>query len=72
VNEGERVDPVQLRHGNVEDDHVGPDLARLGNGFLTVTGFTDDLESAVGLEKHLEETAELGDIVDHEYADRHR
>ena len=43
-DEPRRLDAVQLRHGDVHHDDVGPEETRLSDGVASVGGLADDFE----------------------------
>ena len=48
-----RLDPVHLRHADVEQAHVRPQRAREGHRLAPVRGLADDLDAGLRVEDHL-------------------
>lgn len=71
MKERDRADAVHLRHGEIQDDHIGTQLFGHADGLFAVAGFADDLEPTVGLENHPEDPPEVGYIVYNQYTDGH-
>src|SRR2546430_207951 len=60
----------QLRHADVEQQHLGPEIGFRRDGFLAVVG--DAHVVAAHLQQHGEAVGGVGVVVDDEDAPRHR
>src|ERR1017187_8605728 len=56
-------DAVELRHGDIHDDHIRAQLGGQVDSFPAVTGFADDFHVGLGAEDHLEAVAHHGVVV---------
>src|SRR3954453_700260 len=64
-----RLEAVDARHRDVEDDDVGVRLGDAAGGALPVAGLPHDLEVGLLLERDADEVAHLGHVVAEEDAD---
>ena len=67
-----RLDPVDARHPDVHQDHVGLELGREAHRLRAVLGLADDLEVVARLEDQAEAAAHERLVVGDQDADRHR
>ena len=67
-----RLDAVELRHPDVEQAHVGAELARERDRLAPVGGLADHLDAGLGVEDHPQPGADELLIVGDEHADAHR
>lgn len=63
---GGRVDSIELRHGNVHDNHVGRELLGQPDSFPAIGRFADDFDTRVGLEQEPKTFANYSMIVGNE------
>ena len=64
-----RVDAIHARHSDIQQTHVGPQLAREANGFDTVGRLGDDLHVLLGVEDHAQSCAHDLLVVGDEHPD---
>ena len=66
-----RLDPVDLRHADVHEDHVRLQAKRLGHSLDTVRSLAGDLDVLFGVEDHAKARAHERLVVDDEDAEGH-
>ena len=65
------LDAVQVRHPDVEQAHIGPELAGEGHRLASVGGLADHLDVGLGVEDHREPGADQLLVVGDEHPDGH-
>jgi hypothetical protein len=72
TGEGARdLDAVELRHTDIEQGHVGPQLPSQADGLCAVAGFSDDRDVGLGLQDEPEPAPDHRLIVGEEDVDAH-
>ena len=66
-----RLDPVEVRHAHVHEDHVRVELPRQLDPLLAVRRLADELEVVAFVEDHPKAAAHERLVVDDEHANRH-
>jgi hypothetical protein len=66
-----RLDPIKVRHANIHEDDIGPQLGREAHRFRPVVGFTDNLEVGSRLNDQAESVADERLVVGDQDANAH-
>src|SRR6185369_11854706 len=71
-NQPSRVDAVQVRHANIQDDEIRFQLPAYGYGLAPICGLSADLPSCVRSDQRTHTHPENRMVISQQYAKRHR